>query len=393
MGTNPYYVDPTTATTTEGEGTTVEGTTEGTLSETASEASSSEPETTGPTPTSMTSMTTSTDPECGDGIVDPGEECDEGRENGDGECSSLCKVAFCGDGEIAPWEECDEGDANGASEGTCSSFCEVGVCGDSELSLGEECDHGENNVDGDGFTCNAECQENVCGDGFLSPDEACDPKNIDVLYCEDCMLKKCGDGKVTEPLEQCDIDLDPLCLPNCMYPPPPIGLVGEEFEEDLIGYEGGPEIKISCEMASLVGFYGKIDLEELWLGQVGPRCGVQDIEALKAFGYTVIHEDVIDGEPVGPLPEDYELGLSQCAKNEVLVGVAATEGEYITSLASICTRVTLVAVLGSWKIVPHLPVLAEPIGDDDDVFQSSECPFGHAVSRVSVYADLGDHGA
>ncbi len=385
VATNPYYLDPTTATTTSGGVTTGGVTTEATTSETVSEASS-EPETTGPTPTEMT---TSPEPACGNEVLDPGEECDEGLENGEGECNSKCELAYCGDGEEAPGEDCDDGEANGTPDSACTFFCEAAECGDSQVSLGEECDHGENNVSADGFACNGDCQENYCGDGFLSPDEACDPINVDLLYCDDCTLKKCGDGKVFQPLEQCDTGMnDPLCLPNCMYAPESVGLVGEEVEAELIGYEVGPEMKIECVMSSMVGLHGKIDVDELWLGQVGPRCGIPDLKKLGIFGYTVIHENVVDGEAIGPLPEEFELGVSECAEEEALVGIVATEDEYITSLAAICIRVKLVAVLGSWKIVPHFPVLAEPIGFDGDAFETSECPFGHAVSRVSVYADV-----
>jgi hypothetical protein len=52
---------------------------------------------------------------CGNGIVEVGEECDDGYKNGDSSsnCTTDCKICNkepprCGDGHIDPGEECDE---------------------------------------------------------------------------------------------------------------------------------------------------------------------------------------------------------------------------------------------------------------------------------------------
>jgi fibro-slime domain-containing protein len=59
---------------------------------------------------------------CGDGHVDPGEECDTGAANGTLGCSATCKqVPYCGDGHVDPGEECDAGVLNGTSG--CSKTC------------------------------------------------------------------------------------------------------------------------------------------------------------------------------------------------------------------------------------------------------------------------------
>src|SRR5689334_20708972 len=56
-------------------------------------------------------------PGCGDGVQDPGEECDQGDANADGwsaarHCDTTCHWApFCGDGIPNGDEACDDGDA------------------------------------------------------------------------------------------------------------------------------------------------------------------------------------------------------------------------------------------------------------------------------------------
>jgi cysteine-rich repeat protein len=74
---------------------------------------------------------------CGDGILDPGEECDDGNnETGDG-CSPSCFLeGFCGDGtvQVGQGEECDDGnilDGDG-----CSAFCLVEPSESVEESIG-----------------------------------------------------------------------------------------------------------------------------------------------------------------------------------------------------------------------------------------------------------------
>jgi cysteine-rich repeat protein len=57
---------------------------------------------------------------CGNGILDPSEECDDGNNtNGDG-CSATC-TSVCGDGKLVGKEECDDG--NAANGDGCSSTC------------------------------------------------------------------------------------------------------------------------------------------------------------------------------------------------------------------------------------------------------------------------------
>ncbi len=49
---------------------------------------------------------------CGDGIVDPGEECDDGNRIDHDGCSNRCRERVCGNGVVEAPEECDLGAAN-----------------------------------------------------------------------------------------------------------------------------------------------------------------------------------------------------------------------------------------------------------------------------------------
>jgi len=137
---------------------------------------------------------------CGDGVLDEGEECDEGEKNGDGEaCTSACTSAACGDGVVyVGVEECDDGDQNGDSA-ACTSACVLASCGDGLVYEGvEECDEGDLNADE--AACTSACLAAVCGDGLLYK-----------------KVEECDDGN-TEPGDGCsalceeELDLKPNLL-------------------------------------------------------------------------------------------------------------------------------------------------------------------------------------
>ncbi len=199
---------------------------------------------------------------CGNGKVDPGEQCDDGNMlSGDG-CSRLCQIesdwppgcptppcrlVVCGDGVLDSSETCDDG--NITSGDGCSGDCQtveegwrcpwtghrcIPICGDRLLKGSETCDDG-NTASGDGCspTCLTEpgwdCTSGICvlvssaidggqpvdggflycGDGIVSGAEECDDGalNSDSAYggCStQCMSVYCGDGVVNGP-EECDL--------------------------------------------------------------------------------------------------------------------------------------------------------------------------------------------
>jgi hypothetical protein len=130
---------------------------------------------------------------CGDRVVDPGEECDDGNAvSGDG-CEITCRFSCHGD------DECMDGSVCNGSE-SCdmeSHACVDGVPGE------------------DGFVCIMEprwiclegvCEASVCGDGFVDVGggEFCEPGLADPACQGDCTYACMGDGNCPDDGDPCN---------------------------------------------------------------------------------------------------------------------------------------------------------------------------------------------
>lgn len=152
---------------------------------------------------------------CGNGMMDPGEACDDKNTVGGDGCSKICQIengwscpnfgspcmrnVKCGDGVVASPEVCDDGNTMGGDG--CSADCKtvesgwqcrvpghpcVPLCGDGKITGNEQCDDGNTkSMDG----CSATCQ--------LEPGAACTGTP------SQCTVAKCGNG-VQETGEACD---------------------------------------------------------------------------------------------------------------------------------------------------------------------------------------------
>lgn len=122
---------------------------------------------------------------CGNGIVESGEDCDDGNTVGNDGCSGICLWegsnqrwgSLCLNGEVEYGEECDFGSEADNLANNCNLSClfitdpdtgrrpGVPVCGNSIIEVGEDCDDGNTNVD-DG--CDDRCKNegsDVCSGG------------------------------------------------------------------------------------------------------------------------------------------------------------------------------------------------------------------------------------
>jgi len=212
---------------------------------------------------------------CGDGILhnqDGGrEDCDDGDKNGPlpAVCSESCTLNNCGNGVVEPGEECDDG-ADNDDNASCTRSCKWNRCGDGRAYLNvsnpnnpndlEECD--DKNAD-DSDACLSTCEWNACGDGkpytkgysatYTSESDGnpnADNENL-LEPCDDgntsdndscvripdasqssgyrCEFNTCGDGRPyttktddnnPNPLEECDDankSNNDSCLNTCVW--------------------------------------------------------------------------------------------------------------------------------------------------------------------------------
>jgi len=157
------------------------------------------------------------EPGCGNGKLDPLEDCDDGNDVDTDDCLSTCMKASCGDGHVqARVEACDDG--NQVDGDGCTAACALESCGNGKIDVGEACDDGNKD---DTDACLSTCLAASCGDGKVQAGvEACDDGNqVETDAClNDCKAASCGDGKVQAGVEDCDdgnkVDTD-ACLNTC----------------------------------------------------------------------------------------------------------------------------------------------------------------------------------
>lgn len=205
-------------------------------------------------------------PECGNGLVQPGEVCDGGSPEacttltgypGLRECRTDCKGftdclsdSYCGDGVVQGPEYCDSQQPSGCEvsglpgEQLCQPHCGAhgacvwtGECGDGTVQPWEMCETHQSQpcVTADEYPGGRPClnctgygacaTSHYCGDGLTNGPEECDENGVPSETCtNDCKSLKvgCGNRRVEPELgEICDDGLDngrgPLyCRKGCL---------------------------------------------------------------------------------------------------------------------------------------------------------------------------------
>ncbi|MDP1828744.1 MAG: Ig-like domain-containing protein, partial [Archangium sp.] len=142
--------------------------------------------------------------ECGDGVLEGGEGCDDGNQVDSDACLHTCVAARCGDSVLqAGVETCDDGNQSNAD--ACLTTCAAASCGDTFVQAGvETCDDGnQSNTD----ACLTTCAAASCGDAFVRAGvETCDDgnqSNADACLTT-CAAASCGDTFVRTGVETCD---------------------------------------------------------------------------------------------------------------------------------------------------------------------------------------------
>ncbi len=131
--------------------------------------------------------------ECGNGLVEGDEACDDANDDETDGCLNDCKLARCGDGRLRVGvETCDTAIAEG-QDGACPSTCTSNDACIPRVLAGEG--------------CTLECVESPIGS--CGPSDGCCPENCDAVQDGDCE-PDCGNG-VIEAGETCDGNCPSTC--------------------------------------------------------------------------------------------------------------------------------------------------------------------------------------
>jgi cysteine-rich repeat protein/parallel beta-helix repeat protein len=173
-------------------------------------------------------------PRCGDAVKNGPEQCDDGNTANTDECLTACINPTCGDGYVRMnVEACDDG--NTSNTDACLATCAAASCGDGYVRAGvEPCDDG-NQLNTD--ACTNGCAVATCGDGFTQAGiEDCDDANTsNTDACLNvCSAASCGDGFTEMGVEGCDdgnqVETDG-CTSTCVSTSCGDGIVQAEVEQ------------------------------------------------------------------------------------------------------------------------------------------------------------------
>jgi cysteine-rich repeat protein len=195
--------------------------------------------------------------QCGDGVVQPEEPCDDGNQvNGDG-CDVNCTPSACGNGVVAPGEQCDDG--NTTAGDCCSPTCQFEpsgsacpddgyVCRDDVCDGAGVCTHPPNfGPCSDGNPCTDDDVCNAAGICGGTPNSAPCSLGNPCTTGDHCSGGYCIPGQGCDPCLTCG--LGGCVMPSCAVVPATRASLdvrqGSTDVRDKLGYrwENGPLAK------------------------------------------------------------------------------------------------------------------------------------------------------
>jgi cysteine-rich repeat protein len=153
-----------------------------------------------------------------DGVVDIGEDCDDGDQDDDDGCSTRC-TTVCGDGITSGAEECD--DSNQTGDDGCSAQCKIECNPNGAVEDYEQCDDGES-------------YRGACIGCRLQPGFDCDTDSNNRgrcwrLFTNDVPFTSRGINTPTTPVRESDVLHDLKITASC-----DIGVCASDLRENVI---------------------------------------------------------------------------------------------------------------------------------------------------------------
>lgn len=312
---------------------------------------------------------------CGNNVLEPTEECDDGDvEAGDG-CGPTCLFEVCGNGYVDPGEDCDDG--NTVSEDGCSGACVAEFCGDSEVQegLGETCDDG-NTTAGDG--CGPVCLFEECGNSFVDPGEDCDDGNT--VGCDGC--------------HTCDFTGPPFCNQASITIPAPPGTFSPAPSDpypSTISVFGIPDGHVVSGLTVTLKGFSHTNPDDVDMLLVGPGGGGAvagggglAIMLMSDAGGSadVADVDVTFADGAGQLPDNTQIfaGTYRPTKHGTpdQIPAPAPQGPYITGTLSEFIGLN---PRGIWALY---------VSDDVANFQTGTFASGWTLNVVTAFAQCGN---